>query len=268
MMERQMGLLRDAGSGKRLIWVNREFGFIEKWEEKDRNYSIENFRWNTDSATNRLEIRGTNWLDRTRPYEGADLDRCVIVAHDPSVTDGDHPKIQPRLGVLRLDSGAITKLPVSCLDALGACFLSDRREVLVTHVGASLSVVKLDTGGVETVSTGGKAQFLAYPILSPDKRQVALLGRSDLAKGLLDFQMFLMNLSDYSLLPIGKSGRLGAPQSWLPDGSGIVLKRFLPAGRDDIEPRMLCVLGLDGGREDLLPGDDPLVLPKAKLLLF
>ena len=68
---------------------------------------------------------------------------------------------------------------------------------------------------------------------------------------------------------LGKPSKIGAPFSWLPDGDGLILKRF--ETQDDpkaVEPRILCRLGLDGELTDLRSGDWPVVLRKTRRILF
>jgi len=106
------------------------------------------------------------------------------------------------------------------------------------------------------------------PVLSPTSNTVALLYRPADAGGVLDFQMLLVDLAAVTATPIGTTSRLGGPYAWLPDGSGIVLKRFLPAKSNEVEPTRICLLRLDGTLTDLRSGDSPLVLPHARTVLF
>jgi hypothetical protein len=86
---------------------------------------------------------------------------------------------------------------------------------------------------------------------------------------MLDFQISVVDLDDEHAQLLGEPSRIGAPFSWLPDGDGLILKRF---GRSEdlkaVEPRILCRLGLDGKLTDLRSGDWPIVLRKARRILY
>jgi hypothetical protein len=89
------------------------------------------------------------------------------------------------------------------------------------------------------------------------------------AASLTDLQMRLIDLTTGKSRSLGKPSKIGAPFSWLPDGSGLILKRFEPsADINAVEPRILCRMGLDGKLTDLRRGDDPLVLRKSRKILY
>ena len=104
--------------------------------------------------------------------------------------------------------------------------------------------------------------------LSPDNRKIAtmqMLGGGSL----LDLQIRLIDVETGEARLLGKPSKIGAPFSWLPDGDGLILKRF--ETREDptaVEPRILCRLGLDGELTDLRSGDWPVVLRKTRRILF
>jgi len=55
----------------------------------------------------------------------------------------------------------------------------------------------------------------------------------------------------------------------MPDGSGLIMKRFLPSKlSDEIEERVIVRMNRDGRMVDLLPGDEPIVLGKLRRILF
>ena len=85
----------------------------------------------------------------------------------------------------------------------------------------------------------------------------------------LDAQMRIVELGLRHGRMLGEPRRIGGPFSWLPDGDGLILKRF--ERTDDpkaIEPRVICRLGLDGKLTDLRSGDWPLVLRKSRRILY
>ena len=104
--------------------------------------------------------------------------------------------------------------------------------------------------------------------LSPDGRTLAtmrMLGQG----GILDMQMQLIDVETGKSKLLGKPSHIGAPFAWLPNGQGLILKRFDSTSDPNvIEPRILCRLGLDGKLTDLRRGDSPVVLHKSNKILF
>lgn len=249
--------------------VNRDGGFIDGWETQRHKIEIEHFHWLPSTPTSRLRVSGTNWVDRVAPFRSADWDRCVLVAHDPSA---EASRINPRLGVLRLDNGLVTRVPIPTLGTVWGEFLSDRKTAVVVHQdiagSMALSLVNLSTAEVTPLDVALNGTLIGMPVLSPDQQTIAILFRPQNASSVVEFQMLLVDIKKKTAKTLGKPGRLGAPYSWLPDGSGIVLKRFLPAKSDDIERRVVCFLRMDGTLADLIAGDDPLVIPHLKCVLF
>ena len=81
--------------------------------------------------------------------------------------------------------------------------------------------------------------------MSPDGRKVAAMQAFGGGK-MTDMQIRLIEPQSGRSELLGKPGNIGAPFSWLPDGDGLVLKRF--ERTDDmhaIEPSFLCRLGLE-----------------------
>jgi hypothetical protein len=252
--------------------VNRDGGFIDGWETQRHKIEIDKFHWLPSTPTNRLRVSGTNWVDRVASLRNADWNRCVLAAHDPLAEAGQSSRINPRLGILRLDTGLVTRVPIPTLGTVWGEFLSDRKTAVVVHQdiarSMALSVVNLSTAEVTPLDVAVDGTLIGMPVLSPDKQTIAILFRPQNANSVVEFQMLLIDIKKRTARTLGKAGRLGAPYSWLPDGSGIVLKRFLPAKSDDIEPRVVCVLRMDGTLTDLVAGDDPLVIPQLKCVLF
>jgi len=260
--------LRDGRS----FSINHRYGFQDEWETQQLNVKVRNFRWLPESSTNRIQYDIKNWPDRTQPYRGANWDRCVFVVHDPAADSRDKARISPRLGILRIDTGTVTRIPVPALSTIWGCFLPSRQEALVLHQDifgeAQVSKVNLRTGDVNPCDFALAGQPIGMPILSPDHKTIAILYRPSTAESVLEFQMLLLDLETQKASPLGKAGKLGGPYSWLPDGSGIILKRFNPAPPNEIEPCTVCILKLDGTMTDIVAGDDPLVIPSQKRFLF
>jgi Tol biopolymer transport system component len=193
------------------------------------------------------------------------------VAHDPSAVDGNNSAVDPRIGVLQLDTGIITRLPIPAIGGLNGCFLVGRTNVLAVYedvAGVSgLGLIDLATGAFTGIELDSETLFIGPPVMSPDSKTAALLCRRENADSVLQFQLHMLDLGKRTLTPIGKPGSLGAPYSWLPDGKGIVMKRFLPADMDAVQPRMLCVMRLDGTLTDIGIGDMPLVVPHQRMIL-
>jgi hypothetical protein len=104
--------------------------------------------------------------------------------------------------------------------------------------------------------------------LSPDGQKIATIEGLG-GTNLLELQIRVIDLQTGQSQLLGKPSGIGAPFSWLPDGDGLILKRF--EHKEDlhaIEPRILCRLGLDGKLTDLRAGDWPVVLRKSRKILY
>jgi hypothetical protein len=153
------------------------------------------------------------------------------------------------------------------------CFLKDRREVIIAGFdptgGIGMLKVNLQTGKNESINYGqftGGINLLAE--LSPDGTRIATMRTLGIGK-LLNAQMRLVSVETGKAEDLGNPGRIGAPFSWLPDGEGLILKRY--DEKQDlhaIEPRILCKLGLDGKLTDVRPGDWPVVLRRSRKILY
>lgn len=254
--------------------IHREEGFLQARKAWKFRVEIRDFEWLSAVPTNRIPIRPTDRADRTDPYKGADWSQCVLVAHDPYAEAGANPKINSRLAVLRLDTGNIIRLPVPSFGTLFGCFLGDRQQILSTAMPLSdstqLHEVDLRSGEVRGWEMEDfDTQPVGVPVPSPDGSRIALLCTAPNPATLLDMQFLLLEPKEGNAEWLGEPGRWGGPYSWLPDGSAIALKRFLPTkSADAMAPQMISLLRLDGTASDLRRGNDVRVLPQSKELLL
>jgi len=250
--------------------INTNAGFLDHFETQRYTVEVGDFRWLPQSGGEMVKYPAVKFVDQTQPYAKSDWNRCVLVSHD-SAAQAQMP-INPRLGVLQLNRDIITRVPLPVIGTLWGCFLADRSNVLAVYqdlIGQSgLAIVNLESGSQQPAPLDYEGKLIGMPILSPNKKTIAILGIPASATSAIDFQMLTIDLQSFKATPIGNPGRLGAPYAWLPDGSGIVLKRFLPSALNEIEPRKICLLRLDGTMTDLFDGDDPLVIPHLKSILF
>lgn len=270
-----MDWLRDALNKGIPYTAELRTGLVIEQSARNRKRTMKGFNWEDPSKDRSLfEIPEGAWKDDSGSLLPSSVDDAVLVAHDPHHVPGKgEPSAESFL--LDLRSGKLRRLPVDGVGTLPGCFLKDHRQVLTTRIAfdehPDIVIVDLPSGTLKRVEPHGDVfRPLGFPALSADGRQVLMLEMAR-GPGLLDFTLLTLNLETLIAQPLGKPGRMGAPVSSLPDGTGYILKRFLPAASKDpgaIEPRVICKMDLKGRLKDLRPGDSPLVLPQAKRILF
>jgi len=255
------------------LGVDKTTGMLVECRLRDMLISFEDFRWlNQTSDLDFALPKDAKWNDQTRPWSGAELNDCVMVGHDPLFrAGGSGPGIDAYL--LNVQSGRLRRLPYEGITSMAGCFLKGRREVIVSGFDADgpvgLVKLNLETGintPVESDLAKGRISLAAE--LSPDGKKVATMQMSGSGQ-MTDFQIRIVNVTGGNSRLLGQPERIGAPFSWLPDGDGLILKRFERSqDLQGIEPRVLCRMGLDGKIADLRPGDWPLVLQKTRKILY
>jgi hypothetical protein len=195
-----------------------------------------------------------------------------MVSHDPVfVMEAGQPS--PDGYLLNLRTKQLRRLPYEGFVSMPGCFLKDRREVIVSGVDldGQMGLLKLNLltrENTEVAYGPFKGGITLMAELSPDGRKVATMQALGGEK-MTDLQIRVIDLQSGRSELLGKPGNIGAPFSWLPDGDGLVLKRFeRTSDLHAIEPRILCRLGLDGKLTDLRRGDWPVVLRKSRRMLY
>lgn len=255
--------------------VDESSGLLVEMKLGDKVLTLLDFTWieQTSEADFGLPT-GAAWDDQTKPWSASELEECAMVGHSRLYQAGA-PTPELDAFLLHLPSGRLRRVPYLGASSTVGCFLPGRREVIVSGFDASGTIgfvrVNLETGentSLEPDLRPGQVSLLAE--LSPDGKRVATIQGPQAGPGMaLDLQLRIMNLADRRSKLLGKPSRIGAPFSWLPDGSGLVAKRFEPKpDAQGIEPRFICRIGLDGKMTDLRPGEWPIVLRKSGRILY
>jgi hypothetical protein len=237
-------------------------------ENKIRNVpiAVESFQFLDQVSPTTFAIeKDVKWDDQSTPWPKSDLARCIMVTHDPLAESGGNSRTLDGY-VLNLETGKLRRLPHAGIATVPGCFLHDRSEVIGsgTDLDGHTGIFKwnLLTGQETRISDG----LIAMAELSPDGRTLAIMR---ITGDGVDPQMQLIDLETRKERPLGKLGHIGGPIGWLPDGDGLILKRFeATTDRTATERPVVCRLGMDGKVSDLRYGDSPIVLRKSKKILF
>lgn len=254
--------------------IDEKTGIIVESKIKELTITVSDFHWlaSEPSAAFRLPD-GAEWSDHSEPWPESDYGSCIMVGHDPLFTGTNSSKLATDGYVLNLRTKELRRIPYQGATMMPGCFLKNRWEVVISgadlFTGPEMLKINLLTGA--TTKLGGEQGNGSLGLVgeaSPDGKKVAAIGLFS-GKSIVDFQMKLIDLQTGQMQDLGKAGRIGAPFSWLPDGDGLILKRFEQANNlNAVEQRILCRLGLDGKLVDLRPGDMPLVLRKTRKILY
>jgi hypothetical protein len=267
-----MKMMREYLAKGMPLSVDETTGIVVECRLRDTLVSFENFEWLSKIPDTVFMLeKDAQWDDQTRRWAVSELGDCVMVAHDPLSQPG--VKVSSLDGyLLNLKTGRVRRLPYQGFCSMPGCFLKDRREVIVvgfdTDGRNGLVKVNLDTGANTSIEAESSGRVSLGAELSPDGKRVATMQMLG-GERILDFQVRIVNLEDGRSRVLGQPGRIGSPFSWLPDGTGLILKRFeRTSDPKAIEPRVLCHLSVDGKLTDLRRGDSPVVLRKSRKILY
>jgi hypothetical protein len=262
------------------VVFDEQTGILLEGKMQSISVSIEGFRWLDRLPESAFALpKGVRWNDQTRPWSN-DYEDCVLVAHDPLFVEGE--PASPDTFILNLKSGQMRRVPFVGMGSMPCGFVASRGAAVVAGVAFHSMAVVAGTSlesfyGLARVDlvTGKNEPFAADWLsggpffmseVSPDGQYA--LGFSPLPD-MEETEVELIKLSDRSTRTLRKTGKLGGPASWLPDGNGIVLKRYDLAKRlNQTGPPIVCRLDLDGTLKDLRPGDWPVVLRKSRKILY
>jgi hypothetical protein len=253
--------------------IDEKTGVMVEMKIRQLTVSVSKFHWLDAEPIQAFEIpKGQKWDEQSQPWPESDYENCILVGHDPLFTAGGNAKLNADCYILNLRTDEIRRIPYEGAVCMGGCFLEGRHEVFASGVnvveGAGLLKINLLTGQNVALGGGATGGLSLDGDLSPDGKQVATMHMLG-GESLTDLQIQLIDLATGKLQILGQPGQIGAPFSWLPDGKGLVLKRFKHTEDSNaVEPRILCRLDLDGHLTDLRPGDMPLVLRKSRKILY
>ncbi|HEX7655142.1 MAG TPA: hypothetical protein VF607_16660, partial [Verrucomicrobiae bacterium] len=253
--------------------VDEATGILTKFTAQGLQASIENFQWVTNNIDAKFSFpEGTLWDDQTSPWSAAELDDCIMAAHDHMAAAGDE-KLRLDNYIINLKSGKSRRVPYEGYLSMAGCFLEGRRQVAVIGYSEEgfMGLVKVDLNTGENTPVCGdvpERTILYGAQLSPDKKKLATIQMAN-SGNILDFQIRTVDLEMCESRLLSKPARVGGPYSWLPDGSGIILPRFERTLNPFApEPTVICRMDIEGRLTDLRSGRSPLVLPKAGKILY
>jgi hypothetical protein len=265
-----------AKEGGRMV-VDEELGFFRNIPFFTGRIQIQNFKWLEPNAPQLKALTITNSeatiADHTAPVTDWDLNQCALVMYDPvKVTNPETPP-NPDVCILNLANGDLRRVPFRGAVASSACFLEDRREVIVSSFDPrepDLVKVNLQNGENSIVGRGQieRGRFVSCVELSPDGKQLAF-AETAWDRAMLAMQIRVMDIQSEVAAPIGSPFEMLGNLSWRPDGKGFVFTRALSVkDMDAVPPRMITLMRLDGTIQDLGPGELPVVLRKSNRILF
>jgi hypothetical protein len=254
--------------------IDEKTGILTETKVQPFSVEVTDFHWEAAVPSWKFEVpKDAEWEDQTKPWPESDYENCIMVEHDPLFVRGGQRQLALASYILNLRTEEIRRVPCHCVGSSAGSFLKGRHEVVISGMdsfeGAQLLKVNLLTGRntkLESIGSSGAPEMNGE--ISPDGKQLASMAFFG-GDSVRDFQIRLIDLETGKSKNIGKPGRIGAPFSWLPDGEGLILKRFEHVNDlNAIEPRVLCRMGLDGQLTDLRRGDTPLVLRKSRKILY
>jgi len=255
------------------LWINESTGIIVKYRIREILVEIEDFKLLKSVPGGAFSLSTeSQWDDFSQPLDPDELEDCAMVGRDP-VFVAKPAQLSLDGYLLNLRNGRMRRLPYTGITSMPGCFLPGRKEVIVSGCdiegGVRLTKINLITGENTLLDyEGADGGVVMMPELSPDGRRIAAIQSMGNA-GVVDLQIRVIDLGTLKSELIGNPSRIGGPFSWMPNGDGIILKRYGPTeSLNAIEPRILCKLGLNGVVSDLRPGDWPVVLRKTERILF
>lgn len=259
-----------------LFQVDENTGLIVAAHMNDYPDVIANFQWLSDVPEDDLTpVSGAVWEDRTRPWSAAELEDSILTGYRPFLPD-DTRNPEVSLCLLNLTSGEMRRIPYSGLSGLKGphgCFLQGNREMVFTshdsQARMQLERIDLATGGrvaVNAPSLDTLGFFCMERSPAGDKIAAAAFRASD---GSFAFQIATINVADGAVTVPNASESFDKSVSWLPDGDGLVVVRLKAAAYPGgSKPSVICRMDLKGNVTELFEGDSPLVLRKARRMLY
>ncbi|MHB1307807.1 MAG: TolB family protein [Limisphaerales bacterium] len=256
-----------------LVRVRTDLGLVLEREPGALSTRVSDFAWwSIEDAQTALKVSDEGWTNRLEGIPTGNLGECVAIYYDQYATNTE--AVQPEAYLLDLVTEEIQRVPYQGFGGMAGGFSEDRGTVLlsvcrpdwrwqVTSVDlrtrASVDLLPADDPGTATLVCGRSPNGADWTCIRPAEAPASFL----------DSQIFLLNVAQRTLRPLGEPGRIGTPAEWLPDGSGLILKRFASTSTpNDVEPRVLVRLGLDGRLQDLRPGDWPVVHHRHRKILY
>jgi hypothetical protein len=236
------------------------------------SYSGLTFPEKADDAA--FAVANEQWEDFTDdPTAGrADLNQFVMIGHDGAWRPGrPNPDVDAEL--VDLTTGRRRRVPFRGAGSLGGCFAAGRKSVFVAGLSleeGSLRLFEVDLSTGANRPLGGDvlaAGFTLMPTLSPDGKTLACIHKGLGDARLLEFQIFLIDLTSGEAKPLGKPMDT-AFVSWAPDGKSLIALRREHNAAKDVTTKTVCRIDLDGKLTPLFEGDHPLVLGDQRTLLW
>lgn len=172
--------------------------------------------------------------------------------------------------LFHLKTKEIRRIPVTGMACMTPVFSRDRTKIytVVIQMGSSrIFPVEIDlrTGVSKELAVNDPDGFMYFdPCPSPDGTLIAIR-RGLSADPTQKSQIGLIEVSTGAYRPMGEILG-GVNLCWLPDATGILMRREEFLEMDKPSKRISCVMDLRGTIRDLIPGDHPIVLPSGRVL--
>lgn len=278
---RQIQKLRERLEGGLLLGIDPATGLLLQRSEGTYTIVLKDFQWLQRVEDKAFHVADVTWKDHTAdPTQGVDANDLAMIGHGGVPRPGLEPG-QPDCCLMNVRTGRFRRVPFGGASCGDACFLKDRKRVVVCGgdgIRASNQLVEVDLRTGRNRRLGGGSLYGGYcgePALSPDGKTLAVL-HSSAAGGSAQFgpqgeppkaQVCLLDLA------AGRARKVGPPlfaacMSWLPDGSGLVLMTWKgkPVQAGKPQPPIIARMDLDGKVTPIRKGGWPVVLASGKML--
>lgn len=250
-----------------------ETGIIAAAGGVGKRYWVRDFRWlpESENPASNVDLKVT--ADRSSSIlEHADaIDDIFMIGHAAAWKPGA-PALDTDRVLINRRTGKMRRVPFPLGIVASGCFSKDRQSVFVSgqipdEGSLGLFELHLETGALRRLGENALGQFCLFPTLSPDGRTLAILSKGGEELGMLDSQIFLVDVMTGNARTLGKALDT-AFLSWLPDGTGLVLITRKYESLDQPAEETIAKINLQGHITPLRPGSFPIVLRPQERILY
>jgi hypothetical protein len=237
-------------------------------------FEVHGFHWLDSVPPEEFRVDDIEWEDNTAPLGTTDPADLVMMAHNgmwkPGMPAGD-----PDARLVELSTGRFRRIPFEGAESMPACFLPDRRHVIVTGVdleGGGMAPFEIDLVTGANRRLGGATLAHGATLVgsaSPDGKLLTA-SRMGVGSNILQFQLYLIDITT------GEAATLGplmdaAFFTWTRDSKALIFERRVyrdPNNLKEEPTHMICRLDLTGHITDLREGGSPQAWPDGKFILY
>ncbi|HVU38099.1 MAG TPA: hypothetical protein VHC95_07170 [Opitutales bacterium] len=248
--------------------VDLSNGIIIDFSDAQMQLQVRDFHWLSVAPPATWVVASGRWPDYTAPPLPNDRSQFALILGNASWRPGLGSDYDLKL--LDLNTGDFRRVPYHGESAMDGAFFDNRSKVVVTALDAmagtsGVYTIDLATGENRPLVTGAISDALFYdPAVSPDGKSVAVT-RTVPGGDLLKHQVVIIDLATGQSHDVGRPGDY-AFLSWRRDGKGLIMHRIEPGSPNQITPRNIVSLDLQGTLAVLHRGDTPTVLGDGRIL--